>query len=170
MTTIAFRDGIMAADGMSTINNTTRAPGTSKKLWRLSDGSLAGGAGNAFPIAASLDAARGQNDIHLPETAYNTTILSVSPGGVVKIHTQGSAIEFNNAPFFAIGSGAEAAIGAMHGGATAEQAIEAAIRSDMFSGPPVQTLTFKLERGTSKTDEPEARESIWQKIWRWMPL
>lgn len=43
-------------------------------------------------------------------------------------------------PFFAIGSGAHAALGALHAGATPELAVEIAIKIDTLSGGDVQTL------------------------------
>jgi 20S proteasome alpha/beta subunit len=42
--------------------------------------------------------------------------------------------------FHAIGSGADAALAALHMGASAEQAVEVAIKVDQGSGPPIGVL------------------------------
>lgn len=46
-------------------------------------------------------------------------------------------------PFYAIGSGAKAALGAMHAGASARRAAEIACRIDPFSTPPIVTMRLK---------------------------
>lgn len=43
-------------------------------------------------------------------------------------------------PYYAIGSGGAAAHGALHAGATLEQAVEIACRIDPYSGLPIQIL------------------------------
>lgn len=43
-------------------------------------------------------------------------------------------------PYYALGSGSAVALGAMQCGATAEQAVEAAIALDIYSGGPVRVL------------------------------
>ena len=45
-------------------------------------------------------------------------------------------------PFYAIGSGGSAALGALHMGATLEQAIEIACKIDPASGLPIQMLNL----------------------------
>jgi hypothetical protein len=46
-------------------------------------------------------------------------------------------------PFYAIGSGAKAALGAMHAGASARRAVEIACRIDPYSTPPIVTMRLK---------------------------
>lgn len=144
MTTVAYRDGLMATDSQATLNNTTILPGESKKVWRLADGSIAAGAGNAFTIAGILSQAKAATEIKTD--SYISSVLSVDASGTVRVHENGATIEVRNAPFFAIGSGAPAAIAAMHCGATAEEAVQAAIKVDVFSSGAVQTIRVEPGR------------------------
>lgn len=48
--------------------------------------------------------------------------------------------------FFAVGSGAHAALGALKAGATLELALEIACSIDPMSGPPFQFVTYKKEK------------------------
>jgi hypothetical protein len=48
----------------------------------------------------------------------------------------------SKAPFWAMGSGSQAALVAMECGADSETAVELAIRFDHLSGPPVNTLSL----------------------------
>jgi hypothetical protein len=45
--------------------------------------------------------------------------------------------------FYAIGSGAKAALGALHMGATARRAVEIACRVDPYSAPPLVSIRLK---------------------------
>lgn len=47
-------------------------------------------------------------------------------------------------PYYAIGSGAEYALGAMDAGASPQRAVELAILRDECSGPPVVTVKHKI--------------------------
>lgn len=52
-------------------------------------------------------------------------------------------------PFFAIGSGSHAALGALHMGANAEMAVRVACKVDTMSGEPIQVM--KLNEETTQT-------------------
>lgn len=138
MTTIAYRAGVLATDSLSVIDGKGRLPGRSLKIWRLKDGTLAAGAGDAFAIANALRAKDNWQNIRVD--GYGSQVLSVH-GKIVRIHQQGSVIEMAGAKFTAIGSGAVAALGALHAGASAVEAVRAAIKVDIFSGGPVQSQT-----------------------------
>lgn len=51
-------------------------------------------------------------------------------------------------PWFAIGSGAHAALGALHAGATPQAAVEIACKVDTMSGEPIQIMELKDEQKT----------------------
>jgi hypothetical protein len=51
-------------------------------------------------------------------------------------------------PFFAVGSGAQAALGALHMGATPEQAILVACKVDSMTGEPVQIMDLHAPQTT----------------------
>lgn len=58
-------------------------------------------------------------------------------------------------PFFAIGSGAHAALGALHMGASAEDAVRIACRIDVMSGEPVQVMELNESTKVSKSSSDE---------------
>lgn len=51
-----------------------------------------------------------------------------------------------NQPWFAIGSGAHAALGALHAGATPKIAVEIACKVDTMSGEPIQIMELRNEQ------------------------
>lgn len=135
MTTIAYRDGTMAADtGCFWDNFVTRSM---CKITKGADGVLYGVAGlntscNAFLEAIKLEAI-GQTPpkgIPMPEKwqeTDNTFIaLVVYPDGRKRILTAQGEENHDSAPFIAIGADAAISYGAMHAGADAVKAIEAA--------------------------------------------
>lgn len=141
MTTIAYRDGVMAADSLVTGHGIRM--GSLAKVIRAKDGTLAGAAGNTLDSAKLLTWVRlmgaecRDNDVP-PTEDKDTSLLIAYPDGIVEwigAHDGRVAVD---AGFHAIGSGGEIAIGAMAFGATAEQAVEIACRFDVWSGGPVQ--------------------------------
>lgn len=71
------------------------------------------------------------------------SLIVVGAGGMVrKYESSPFPIEFNGA-FSAFGSGAATALGAMHMGATAKQAVEAAIKWDAGCGLGIDTLELQ---------------------------
>lgn len=142
MTTIAYRDGIMAADSRAYSGN--RFPvGEKTKIRLLDDGTLIGvsstvpGEGEAVIqwFAAGADPKDG------PSASPKHTLLAVRPGGEVFFADDSYFISGPlKAEFFAIGSGGEYAQGAMAMGASAEQAVRIACRLDPWSAEPVMVL------------------------------
>jgi ATP-dependent protease HslVU (ClpYQ) peptidase subunit len=119
------------------------AAGHITKVRRLSDGRLAGFLGSAAPGSAYvrwLDAG-GNGDP--PDLADQATVVVISPSGEIALHEEGAWHPVEGAEFAAWGSGAAAALGALYCGATAVQAVEAAIRVDPGSGGAVQCVSLQ---------------------------
>lgn len=141
MTTIAYRDGILAAD-TQVCGGGGRA-GTVVKVVRRSDGHLAGTAGD-LSWAQRLHGwfMGGENgEPPLPKEGGGEAILIRPDGGVhyvdeVRTHTL-------KADCHASGSGSQFALGAMAAGATAERAVEIACSLDIHTGGEVTVV--KLE-------------------------
>lgn len=159
MTTIAFRDGVIACDscwsyqgGIDTL---------SSKIMRLKSGALLGqaGANDARPLVALLQQVKTIRSLPSYEVLLNIRcefegLLVFPRGKMVKIATTFRSPENwtddgddlgiweIEGDFAAIGSGAQFAIGAMEMNASARQAVRIACRRDMNTRTPVHTLQF----------------------------
>jgi ATP-dependent protease HslVU (ClpYQ) peptidase subunit len=143
MTTIAYKDGIMAADGRETLDGFILNDAC-KKIMRLGDGSLVGGHGETQGINQVMDALFAGKD-KLPK-AEGADLLMVKPDGKMYLK-EGGDRKFrpleSNLKFYAIGSGARYAITAMKAGADAKRAVELAIEADVWSGGKIQVVPLK---------------------------
>lgn len=137
MTTIAYRDGVMAADTQETSDCLKqRAP----KMVRLPCGGVAGGAGYVIPLKKALTwlaKPKGQ-----PPKLKGAQILVAYADGRVGYYADKEWTFCEVHPPYAIGSGAQAAMAAMqHFNACARVAVEAAASADPNTSAPVEVLT-----------------------------
>jgi hypothetical protein len=143
MTTIAWKNGVIAADrqlaGWQMVN----------KLFRLKDGSVVGGAGyfdDVHEIARWLDAgAKEATRPPLTEGPDNTSdVIVATPDGKAYWLTWPwlRRVEVLDG-CIAVGSGAKAALGAMYAGASAKRAVEIACRLDESTGKGVNVIRVK---------------------------
>lgn len=141
MTTIAYRDGVLAADTRMTINGCmdgsqvkivrrgpvmAAASGTAAMCQRFRDWFTGGMVGD--PPAAQHEQVSDWSYWGL--IFHGDTILCWQGPGWVRVV----------APYFATGSGAEYATGAMAHGATAEEAVRAAMAHDTSTGGEVMVF------------------------------
>lgn len=141
MTTIAYRDGIMAADGKRNDANDVKR-GEVKKI-HLFDDCIVGVSGDVPSITRFLDwVGSGMPQDNMPEMVSEKgfTATIVDAGGDVEIWQSDLTPMMQDAPFYASGSGYEIAMGAMAAGASAEEAVEIACEYDAHSGGPVQVV------------------------------
>ncbi|SCW95543.1 hypothetical protein [Ancylobacter rudongensis] len=155
MSTIAYRAGVMAADTRA--YSGSKVPiGNKVKIWRIEGGALIGvatakpGQGEMF-VQWVRDGADPHN---APTSAPDFEALLVRPNGEALFFydsflPSGPLI----APYFAIGSGSQYALGALAVGAGAEAAVAAAVELDQFTGG----LVTRLEHFEPLPDEPECR-------------
>lgn len=157
MTTIAYKNGIMAADSMCTAESTFI--GHAPKLYRLKNKAVLGAAGDmdARAVMALLEKATAYTmpaRKALAETETDFSGIMAFPNGRV-FHIAvyqgegdkasqwiGQAYELDS-PFFAIGTGESFALGAMKAGRSAEEAVKIACYFDSYSAPPIQTEKVK---------------------------
>ena len=123
MTTIVYRDGTLAAD--TRMIQGTAIIGNISKIVRR----------HAAAQRWFLDGEEGD-----PPVEDETKALVIDPRGKVEMFEADGTIEWR-APYLAIGSGKEFALGAMFMGATAQEAVRAAMQFDPYSGGRVMTLT-----------------------------
>lgn len=138
MTTIAYRDGVMAADSRVSGGGIHR--GVVDKIIVLDDGSLLGCCGPAgVDVMVAMWLEQGAPPSNMPRVPDGTDFhaILVRPSGDVKVISPSLIIQRLVAQFVATGSGNEIALGAMAMGASAIRAVEIACELDVHSGPPV---------------------------------
>lgn len=141
MTTICYRDGIMAAD--SAIFDRGCYCGDVLKLSRAADGTIGGAAGSLGVIskfAAWLDAGAIGDPPPIPPNDESEAIW-VRPDNEVWWLGPGSLPTHLTGAYFAIGSGFRIAMGALAHGATALEAVEICADLDNMTRRPIQALT-----------------------------
>ena len=147
MTTIAFRDGIMAADSQETDGGMKTK---CRKLFRVEDACgnevIIGTAGGSFTGMLFVDNYSSVEDrpavldnITEDENFHN---LIWDGEDLYEVDWLWHPIKVPRVPFFAIGSGAAAAMGAMHAGASAKEAIQIAKKIDNYTGGTVKTMSL----------------------------
>ncbi|MDB6036001.1 MAG: proteasome and subunit [Verrucomicrobiales bacterium] len=140
MTTIAFRDGILASDSLASYGE-TKVPGDMQKLFRLRDGSAAGVTGSEGEwrrVIAWLDGDRGAPQPQ-PIGENRSSVIVLHIDGTIEIFEDGYHFT-ESSKFMAWGSGQPAALGALHAGMSAADAVRIATMVDKSSGGAVQTM------------------------------
>lgn len=139
MTTIAYRNGRLCADtqtsrgytvilGMTKISKGKRGLGGACGLASFCEGFQAWirGEREEPPIAETRD---GDADCG----------LHIDPFGKITVYEMGGCFILET-PYFAMGSGRDQALGAMHAGADSRMAVEAAIAHDAYTGGAITVL------------------------------
>lgn len=141
MTAVAYRDGVISADTMTTHNYVkAHEPKVIKK-----EGHLFGVAGEACPSNEDLVSWFLKNKVResLPEFKnHSFTMMVIYPEGNIKLIDNTGRFYPIKDKFWAIGSGAEVCFGAMEMGASAQEAVKAAIKWQKDCGGKV--ITRKL--------------------------
>lgn len=146
MTTIAFKDGQLAADTLIAYNTITN--GCREKISECGEYvvALAGMTWLRFPLEEWCEAGCPPHEVPTAlleyDEAFTALIVKTSTGEVFE-YANGYLLPIH-ADYTAIGSGAILAIGAMAHGATAEEAVVAASKHDKNTGGPVTSINFNL--------------------------
>jgi len=128
MTTIAWRDGIMAADRLA-VTGGMRAD--AKKLHRLPDGRVVGCAGSYRLAIKFVSALRRAAVVGLGRDFHGLVML---PNGKLLEYEDCETAMPVTDRFYAIGTGAHAAMAAMYCGKSAAEAVKIAGRVDNATG------------------------------------
>lgn len=156
MTVIAYAKGIMACDSLWSDGQSPAAYKT--KIRRFGTGALYGGSGGADDRALVAVLAKVRKEADFPTAKFlrenvftneELNCLFVLPDG--KIWTLYGGPQDSDPvgvcpitlPYWAGGCGAEFALGAMHQGASAKEAVQAACFHSVFCKPPVHALSLK---------------------------
>lgn len=143
MTTLVYRDGILAADRACSAGS--RYEAQVRKVWRRSDGALVGGCGRYSLIARWVEwflaGERGRAPSLGDADDADADMLTIRPSGLVTFHERFGHMHIK-APFYAMGSGADFAYGALEMGANARQAVRVASRRDNNSGGGINWVSL----------------------------
>lgn len=153
MTTIVWRKPYMACDGRVTEEDQIFTD-TCQKVYTLKDGSLLGVAGTASDqeLVSLLNKPKLPNHKQLVSLNLDFICILAKPDGqVFYIASEkednkdriAEILDISKEPFFAIGSGAPYALGALEMKATAKQATSVAIKKDSKSGGKPQVYELK---------------------------
>ncbi|MTH61180.1 hypothetical protein [Paracoccus litorisediminis] len=157
MTTIVYRDGVLASDTRAYSGHATPI-GTKRKIHRRRDGAMFG-VSTAAPGLSEQVARWYLDDKNMdllpqlgPEDGFD--MLEIDKDGQVfiyhdSIHPTGPL----TAPYFTVGSGANYAIGALEMGASAVEAVRVAITNDPWTGGHIETLTRPGECAAADKEE-----------------
>lgn len=154
MTTIVYRDGVMAADTRAYSGNTTPI-GFKNKIKRMSDGSLIGVSSTKPGVGEALVEwiENGRNVDEIPDNACaSLTAIHVLTNGDVMYYSDSvfpSGPIF--APWYVIGSGDHYAIGALECDVTAYGAVLVAAMHDPWTGGEVQTMMLNDMKSDSNS-------------------
>jgi 20S proteasome alpha/beta subunit len=146
MTTIAVRGTAIAADTQTTDGNGIKST-TGRKLFEV-NGGLVGVAGDLIDAMVFVEWLRNPKKARKPETHADFLALELRADGKIYMWNATLHALLMEDEYYAIGSGAPVAMGAMFAGSTAEQAVRAAIKWDAYSsgGIAVAQLQSQTQR------------------------
>lgn len=141
MTTVAYRDGVMASDSQAT-STKVQLLSEQKKVFRLKCGDIIGcaGATAAFPIVVrELNKAAKEGEGKLPSLPRAATVMLATKEGKLWMWEKGWE-DYTAEPYMAIGTGWVVALAAMDAGADAKKAVEIACRRDVYTSGRIQVV------------------------------
>ena len=137
MTTIAYRNGVLAADTQAE-NCGWVIPGGARKIRRINSDTAAAICGDWALFEPWLHWQCGDDDKPF-DLGENTRIILANAAEGVTVYEGRGWFKFDG-PFGAWGSGWPAAVAAMHMGADAKRAVEIAALCDPSTGGDVQVM------------------------------
>jgi ATP-dependent protease HslVU (ClpYQ) peptidase subunit len=142
MTTIAYKAGILAGDSQATDDQVWQT----RKVIRLSTSAgslLVGWCGDVHAALVFLEWLKNDQSRKPDISNEDFEAIVVAETGRVTIWTQSLVGWRPEGKFFAIGSGGKAAMGAMHAGKSAVEAVKIACKVDPYTRGPVRSLKLK---------------------------
>lgn len=141
MTCIAYRNGVLAADGAMVTGGCII--GTTVKISRNKKGDLCGAAGEATFNGDFLrwfkNGEKGKFPVGIDTHDNCDRAVIFRAAGTIEVY-EGKGHFPITAEYYAMGSGRPEALGAMHAGATALEAVQAAVTHDLHCGLPITVL------------------------------
>lgn len=142
MTTIAFRNGIVASDS-SAENNGWVAGHSVAKMRRGAIGDVYAVTGNLAESWSAIDLIdKGES----PKLSEDCRVVRFHPNGSITVY-EGVGSFPVECEYTAFGSGSPVALAAMMMGASAQRAVEIAISLDPYTGGSVVTMSVAVDVG-----------------------
>lgn len=143
MTTIAYKDGVIAGDSQSTGGGNLIISLATPKCFSK-DGNLLGVCGLFGDNLKIIKWFHGGMEGDVPEINEDSEAIIVTANGdLFGFWENQTMTKLGGLDFYAIGSGSPIAFGALHMGATAIQAVEAAIAHDVYSGGEISSFSLR---------------------------
>jgi ATP-dependent protease HslVU (ClpYQ) peptidase subunit len=137
MTTIATDGFQIAADGQSTRKDSVT--GTNRrKLYPLPDGSFVGAAGRTVDAERAVRVLYEGGNADAPG---DYTLMQLHRNGKVDVYEGSLRAVIRMKPPYAIGSGADVAMGALLAGASAHEAVKIAAKIDVYTGGKITSYS-----------------------------
>lgn len=139
MTVVAYKDGVLAVDRMAVFGDTVMLETNKLKLFSGDPLTVIAAAGNIPTILAFYDwYESGRKKLFTPDPWLNPdkdyiTALVLTKKNL-NYYSTNIPVLYDLDKYFSIGSGRELALGAMHAGANAVEAVQAANEHSMYSG------------------------------------
>lgn len=141
MTTIAYRNGVLAADTLGVYGGNVRETTGAQKIMRAKDGSLLALTGD-FAVTHTYASQLARGETPAPLSKDSGRVIHIAKSGKITVHEDGGSFPLG-AKSFAYGSGSDAARGAMLMGANAVTAVRVASKVDIRTGGDVRFLKLK---------------------------
>lgn len=150
MTTIAYRDGIIASDTRGTDENYHPGIYRCEKLFRK-DGAIIGTAGGDAEGMVFVDwyGTKKKPPERLVAGDADFCCLVLTPDGLFWYDKWCRPNRILD-EFYAVGSGAPYAVGAMAMGASADHAVSIAMRYDCYTGGDIVTMTLEVPQAAQQ--------------------
>ncbi|MCP5005525.1 MAG: hypothetical protein GY941_16540 [Planctomycetes bacterium] len=141
MTTIAYKDGVLAADSMVCTKNGIKIAQINKII--KNKNGMAGIAGNLGDVSKIKEWMNIGADINkLLDFSKGSSAIFIKPDGSINFIEEGSVINVA-ADFVAVGTGEEIAMASMMAGVSAKKAVHIACKLDAYSGGKIKTVRMK---------------------------
>jgi len=160
MTTVVYKNGTLAFDSKITEGNIHTC---NASKGRQTKNMLMAGAGDLEDLVAAFDwLEAGGSEVTKKDynllRIVNCDIITINKHGEV-FHYSGSLYPVKTtAPWFALGSGQELAMGALEMGATAKEAVQIAAKYDVNTGGTIHTLSLKRLDKKKLTSKPKRKK------------
>lgn len=144
MTTIVYRDGILAADSQTTVGKFALT-NDSLKISKLKNGGYFAGSGTVCEIKMLFDWYNNGKRHGSESKQLNCIALVIEKEKIFILYGDLYKFEVKES-YVAIGSGRDFAYGALYMGATAKEAVKAACRFDCYSGGKIKEVKIKVKQ------------------------
>lgn len=163
MTTVVYDGKSLVSDSQSTVGDEVYAEDCQKIFPEVGPFAVLGIAGNyqdakdvlkVITDFTNIDQIRG---LDFKDLEWNCSMIAITYNGEVWHYTGKYSFEMRPDVPFAIGSGAPYALGAIHAGSDAKNAVLAAARYDLYTNEVLQValLTGPEDTDDTEPDEPE---------------